>query len=102
MKLTLILSLVGLQLAWSPVVRADAPPDLKQLLEQPILAAQQTLGESQSFCAARVAPLPQATTADDWLVLAQKIREETLARTVYRGEAARWRDAELRVEWLDT
>src|SRR5262245_51954876 len=81
---------------------ADDKSDLKKALEQPILAPQQTLTETQAFCAARVAPLPEVKDAAEWGPRAEKIRQETLARTVFRGEAAKWRDAKLGVEWLET
>ncbi|MFN0052854.1 MAG: alpha/beta hydrolase family protein [Planctomycetales bacterium] len=96
------LILASLIVVFPVIGSADETADLQKLLDQPILAVQQTLTEAQAFCAGRVAPLPQATSADEWVVLAEKIRQETLARTVYRGEAARWRDAELKVEWLET
>jgi len=30
------------------------------------------------------------------------LRQQTLERVVFRGEAAHWRDAKSKVEWLDT
>lgn len=85
-----------------PLTAAGNAPDLQKILEQPILSPQQTLTETQAFCAARVAPLPHPKTSAEWEPLADQLRQETLARTVYRGEAAKWRDAALKVEWLET
>src|SRR6185436_5101593 len=33
---------------------------------------------------------------------AGRLRRETFKRVIFRGEAARWRDAKTKVEWLDT
>lgn len=82
--------------------RADGVTEVAELLSRPLLAPQQTLEETQKFCASRIPPLPQAATADEWTRQASRLREETLARAVYRGAAARWRDAPLGVEWLET
>ncbi len=88
--------------ASSSIAVADDKSSLQKLLEQPILSPQQTLAETQAFCAARVAPLPHPKTSGEWGPLAETLRQETLARTIYRGEAAKWRDAPLKVEWLET
>jgi dienelactone hydrolase len=85
----------------SLTVAAD-PAALKPALSREILAPQQTLTEVQNFCAARVPPLPQATTVAEFEKYAAALREETLQRAVYRGEAAQWRDAPLKLEWLDS
>ncbi len=37
-----------------------------------------------------------------WEAEARRLRVEVLQKVVYRGEAARWRDAPARVEWLQT
>lgn len=84
------------------VVTAANGADLQKFLEQPILAPQQTLTETQAFCAARVAPLPHPKTSTEWEPLAESLRRETLSRAIYQGKAADWRDAALKVEWLET
>lgn len=81
---------------------ADESAAVKAALSRVILSAGQTLEETQNFCAARVPPLPQPKAVADWEKHASALREETLKRTVYRGEAAKWRDLPLKVEWLDT
>src|SRR5690242_1707940 len=85
-----------------PGIRADEKPDIKALVSRPVLEPQQTLNEIQDFCAGRIPPLPAPTSVADWEQAAERLRRETLANTVYRGEAARWRDARLGVEWLET
>ena len=89
-------------LSVSTTARSGNASDLQKILEQPILSPQQTLAETQAFCAARVAPLPHPKTSAEWEPLANTLRQETLARSVYRGEAEKWRDAALKVEWLET
>jgi dienelactone hydrolase len=97
---------VGLCFLFVNSLHADAPAareaQIAKWLAEPILEPQKTLTETQAFCAGRVAPLPAPTTLADWEGAAKRIREEALARAVYRGEAAHWRDAPGRVEWLDT
>lgn len=83
-------------------VQADDKLDLKTLLARPVLEPQQTLKEVQEFCASRIPPLPAPSSPTDWEKAAERLREETLARTVYRGDAAKWRDANVGVEWLET
>src|SRR5688572_28058013 len=71
-------------------------------LGRQIIAPTQTLAEVQSFTESRVPLMPDVKTARDWDRIAGRLRRETLERVVFRGEAARWRDARTRVEWLDT
>src|SRR5579872_24678 len=99
--LAIFLSFIFLAAAGTQI-RAEEAPDVKALLARTVLAPQQTLTEVQDFCAARIPPLPAATTPAGWEPAADRLRQETLARTVYRGEAAKWRDAKLGLEWLET
>ena len=71
-------------------------------LAEPILETEKALSEVQAFCASRVAPLPAPTSREAWETAAERIREEALAKAVYRGEAAGWRNAPGKVEWLET
>lgn len=81
---------------------ADVPTEvIKIWLEKTPLHPETTLQETQRFCAARVPKMPAITTLAEWQTYAQRLREETLAKTVFRGEAAAWRDARLGVEYLD-
>ncbi len=45
--------------------------------------------------------MPALKTVADWEAFATRTREEALRRVVFRGEAATWRHAKTRVEWLD-
>src|SRR5688572_8004930 len=84
----------------TPLAAADAP--LKELLAKPILDPMAVQSEVQAFCDARIPKMPQAASREEWDKLAAKMRTETLEKVVFRGEAARWRDAAGKVEWLET
>ncbi len=71
-------------------------------LNRPILGPTQTLAEVQVYTENRVPLMPQVKTAAAWDRLAARLRRQTLERVVYCGEAARWRDAKMKVEWLGT
>jgi hypothetical protein len=97
-----ILVCLGIILSSVTTVRAGAKEEVQQLLSRPILKPEQTLSEAQNFCAGRVPPLPQPGSLADWEKIAAALREQTLQNTVYRGEAAGWRDAPLNVDWEET
>ncbi len=81
---------------------AEVPPEtIKTCLEKTALTTETTLQETQRYCADRVPRLPVFATLAEWETYAQKLRADTLANTVYRGQAAAWRDAKLGVEYLD-
>jgi Acetyl xylan esterase (AXE1) len=76
--------------------------DLAALLKKPILPPRQTLAETQSFCEKRVPRVPEFKDSAAWTAYVKKTRADVLANVVYRGEAAKWRDYQGKVEWLDT
>jgi hypothetical protein len=76
--------------------------DLAALLKAPILEPRQTLAQTQSFCEKRVARLPELTDRVAWTDYVKKTRAEVLANVVYRGEAAKWRDYQGKIDWLET
>src|SRR6266446_4731940 len=86
------------------VFSADAQEqsDLKTLLANNILKPGQTQSEVEKFLEARVPRLGTYQDAAAWEREAQRLRTEVLAKVVYRGEAAAWRDAKTKVEWLET
>src|SRR5262249_20151928 len=51
---------------------------------------------------ARILPMPVVQTAAEWEAYANRIRADVLDKVVFRGQAAAWRDAQTKVEWLDT
>lgn len=84
----------------APASAQDA--DLAALLKKPILAPRQTLAETQSFCEKRVPRVPEFKDPAAWTAYVKKTRSDVLANVVYRGEAAKWRDYQGKVEWLET
>src|SRR5688572_26532512 len=81
---------------------ADEKSDIQTLLEHAILPPALTMAEVQDYTEARVPKMPQAPTGDAWQPLAKQMRQDVLDKVVFRGEAAAWRTAQTRVEWLDT
>lgn len=83
------------------VARADDPSPTAVALAKSVLAPETTMKETQAYCSARVPKVPKLNSVAEWEAYATKLRAETLANTVYRGQAAAWRDANLGVEYLD-
>jgi dienelactone hydrolase len=75
---------------------------LQTLLGRPILASNQPMAEVQSFTERRVPAMPEVQSASGWDKLARRMRRDVLDKVVFRGEAARWRDAKAKVVWLET
>ena len=75
---------------------------LYEALARPILAPNQPTVEVQAYTASRVPPLPAFQKLDEWEAHAREIRQRTFDEVIFRGEARAWRDAETRVEWLET
>lgn len=82
--------------------RSDPLAELKSLLAHPILDSKRAQEEVAAYCEARVPAMPKVETAAAWEAEAQRLRQAVLDRVVFRGEAARWRDALTKVQWLDT
>ena len=78
-----------------------ADPALAEALATPILEENTSQQDVEAFCATRVLPLVQPTSADEWKKTADKLRKDTLERVVLRGEAARWKELPLRIDWLE-
>lgn len=72
--------------------------DLASWIARPIIDAQLPLQEVQEYCEARVPPMPQVESVEAWERYATKARQRVFDTVVFRGEAAKWRDAKLRVE----
>lgn len=82
--------------------QAEEPkPPITAALERAILAPETTMKETQAYCTTKVPTVPTMKSVDEWTAYAKKVRDETLANTVFRGHAAAWRDAKLGVEYLD-
>jgi len=91
-----------LLIADSPAAAEVDEAAVGTLLQHTIIDSTLPLTEVQWYCDERVPSMPAVTSVAQWEAEAQRIRAAMLARIVYRGEAARWRDAPTHVEWLET
>lgn len=78
-----------------------AEPTLTDALVKPILEEGTSQKEVEAFCATRVLPLVQPKSIAEWEQTANQLRQETLDRVIFRGEAARWKELPLKVDWLE-
>ncbi|MCA9116395.1 MAG: acetylxylan esterase [Planctomycetaceae bacterium] len=74
---------------------------LAEALGSAIIGPNLAYEEVADFCQARVQPMPELTTVAAWEKWIAGVRQETLEKVVFRGQAAAWRDDEAKVEWLD-
>lgn len=81
---------------------APAVDPVTAALQQELLGPALPIAEWQRFCDARVPRMKSFTDAAAWQAEAERLRKEVLDKVVFRGEAARWREAQTRVEWLGT
>jgi hypothetical protein len=75
---------------------------VQALLEHEIIGPHLAATEVQDYLEARLPRLPEVSSQAAWEKEADRIRREVLDRVVFRGEAARWRDAAVGVEWQET
>jgi acetyl xylan esterase AXE1 len=100
---TTILAFVAITIMAPTSTHAVDQEALQALLDRPIVGPDLPLAQMQEYCQARVPRVPQVGSVADWETTANRLRAQVLDRIVYRGQAAKqWRDAETRVEWLDT
>lgn len=83
-------------------VQSVSAADIEAWLAKPILDPNLPQKQVEDFCEARVLRMPKVDSAKEWEALAKKYREDTLREVVFRGEAAKWREMETKVQWLDT
>lgn len=84
----------------APAATVEAA-SVEPFLSRPIIARQVPLQQVQSFLDARIPIVKTPATAAEWNAESARMRKEVLERVVYQGEAAKWRDAPLHVEWLE-
>ena len=70
---------------------AFASPEIEKLLARSIIDSNLPLQEVQAFTEARVPVMPAVSSAAEWTSLADRLRQDTLDKVVFRGEAAKWR-----------
>ena len=75
---------------------------LKAALGREIIGPRQTLADTADYVEAHVPRMPEVKTLAEWEQAAGRMRADALEQVVFRGEAAAWRDAKSRVEWLET
>src|SRR6185503_4387572 len=75
---------------------------IASLLARSIIDSNLPLAEIQAYTESRVPVMPQVGSVAEWEKIARKMRQETLDKVVFRGEAAKWRKQKTRVEWLET
>ncbi|HYE97536.1 MAG TPA: hypothetical protein VEJ18_01445, partial [Planctomycetota bacterium] len=78
----------------------SSPSDLEAILKREILQPGVAVEELQAWLDPKIPSLPAAKTAEEWRGVAERLREDTLEKVVFRGEARRWRDAATKVEWM--
>ena len=100
---TATLAFVALTLMAPASTHAVDQQALQALLDRPIVGPDLPMKETQEYCQTRVPRVPQVGSLAEWETTANRLRAQVLDQIVYRGPVAKqWRDAETRVEWLDT
>lgn len=94
--------LLAIVLFWPTPPAAPGEAELKAVLSRPVVGSVLPLAEVQQFCRQRIPHMPKIESAAQWEAEANRLRAAMLERVIFRGEAARWRDAPTKVEWLDT
>jgi hypothetical protein len=67
-------------------------------LAREVIGKRTALEEVQAFIERRIPAMPEVSSAAEWERVAARLRADVLEKVVFRGEAARWRDAAPRVE----
>lgn len=75
---------------------------IPSLLATSLIDSNVPLTEVQAYTESRVPIMPRVNAVAAWEKLARQMREDTLDKVVFRGEAAKWRKQKTRVEWLQT
>jgi hypothetical protein len=86
----------------APLGAAEVEP-LKAFLSRPIIGDELSKTEVENYCEAHVPRMPKVETLAAWEAEAERMRADAIEKIVFRGEEAKkWRDAQTKVEWLDT
>ena len=72
---------------------------IERALAQEIIGPDLALEEVRVFNETRVPDMPSVRSAAEWKAKAREYRQNVLNKVVFRGEAAKWRDTPLQVEW---
>lgn len=79
-----------------------ASQSIADALARPLLDPIQPLIEMQVYTGSRAPQLRTFSDSQSWIQYASTVRSRVLSQVIFRGHAARWRDARTKVEWLDT
>ncbi len=71
-------------------------------LAREIIGPRQTLVETIRECESAIPRMHEVKSVEEWEKEAERMRSDALAHVIFRGEAAAWRKAKGKVEWLDT
>jgi dienelactone hydrolase len=107
-----VVAMIGYRAGWSALIvvlavsrgfGADGSSEfVGEVLARRIISPDLGLAEVRLFAEAKVPRMPEVKDLPDWQRQADRMRSETLRKVVYRGEAAKWREAPTRVEWQET
>jgi hypothetical protein len=84
------------------LVVASQSAAIASLLARSVIDSNLPMAEVQAYTESRVPVMPQVKSVAEWEKVAREMREDTLNKVVFRGEAAAWRKQKTRVEWLET
>ncbi|NQU22309.1 MAG: acetylxylan esterase [Candidatus Nealsonbacteria bacterium] len=88
--------------AFAVSLHAAEQQQIAALLKREIVGPVLPLAEVQRYCEEKVPKMPKVELAAEWEAEAARLRAAVLEKIVYRGGAAKWRNAKTKVEWLDT
>ncbi len=102
MKRLLGVLVVALVAANAASLYAASEAELKALLSHDVVGKVLPMAEVQQFCEARIPRMPKVQSTAQWEAEAKRLRAAMFEQVIFRGEAAKWRDAKTKVEWLES
>jgi len=88
---------------WLAAAFAGADPArVDTLLQKRILDCNLVRTEVENYLDNHVAAMPKVESVAQWEKIIKDLRRDLLDQVIFRGEAARWREAPYRVDWLET
>lgn len=102
LRCALLAFLLPSMLLASTAARAADRQFLETALKREIIGPKLSAVEAGDYAASRIGPIGEFKTSSEWQRHADLTRQSVLTNVVFRGEAAAWRDAETKVEWLET
>ncbi len=100
--------LLGAVFTFASIVTAGAEEKsagddfVSKSLAREIIGPRQAQAEVADYCESATPEMPTVKTVADWEDYTRRVRSSVFDQVIFRGRAAAWRDAKLRVEWLDT